>query len=798
MAALCMGSLFPLAAGAAAQEQAPSLPALQVVVLVDESGSIGEPDLEREKEAARTIASSALAPSSVVSVVGFGSSERPGQSAVDVVCQPTRVDSAQKRDSLAKCVDGLHKRTDQEGDGTDHVAALQQAVDFVRAGGPEKKVVFLLTDGKLDVSASPAWGDRPDRRNGAAAAKVRDVLTDLDRAGAQVWPFGFGSVDISALGGFAKGKSCTPAAPDPREQVVPPSADLTAAVRDALSSASCVKFGPLDTGRVPSGGSTDLHVDIPAVASDASIVVYKRDPRVQVEYRAPNASKPAPEAGGSHFEFAGQTTGTESLRITDPEPGQWTIHLSSANIPAQDVAATVVFQAAVKAYLTTSAPQPAAGQTVDVNMQVWARGQAVTDAQTLQDLTFTTTLSGNGFPPQQVTLSDPDHDGVFAGQLKVPDDAAGDLTYTGQVSGIGVSGDTRVLSTKVQKGASAVQAQILFDTNRATVTPGGVVSGTVSILNNSGNPARLRLRIDDLSARTMMTVDPAALQAAPGSSETRFTLRFAPETAIGTSGATLRLVEDADPSVVVTERLFATEVSPEPGLFEKLFWVWMGVAALLAIASVWVFVKLRARNEARKVRGLTVQLWRSGVLVSELAPRNPNSKVFGFVQLEEFTGPQLQHAGPGEPRVYQVRRAAHGIRLNSPQRKPFLVAPGEHHEIDSALSIVVLDQRREIGGGAVPGAPTDPFAGSTMDTFAGPATPGPQMSAAPPDPLMGTYGDPFAEPPVANGSPVAPAFQPDPFDSGPANGKHHDDTSWAGQPPALGGGHYADPNNPFA
>jgi hypothetical protein len=53
-----------------AQDQPPTLPALQVVVLVDVSGSLAEADLVREKEAARTIAFSVLAPGSVVSVVG--------------------------------------------------------------------------------------------------------------------------------------------------------------------------------------------------------------------------------------------------------------------------------------------------------------------------------------------------------------------------------------------------------------------------------------------------------------------------------------------------------------------------------------------------------------------------------------------------------------------------------------------------------------------------------------------------------------------------------------------------------
>ena len=84
----------PLPAGA--REDPPTLPPMQVVVLVDESGSLSDADVVREREAARTIAFSVLAPDSVLSVVGFGSSNGPGQSAVDVVCPPTQLNAVRQ------------------------------------------------------------------------------------------------------------------------------------------------------------------------------------------------------------------------------------------------------------------------------------------------------------------------------------------------------------------------------------------------------------------------------------------------------------------------------------------------------------------------------------------------------------------------------------------------------------------------------------------------------------------------------------------------------------------------------
>ncbi|WP_285485239.1 vWA domain-containing protein [Amycolatopsis sp. NBRC 101858] len=779
-----------MSGSASGQEQDSALPALQVVVLVDESGSLGEPDVAREKEAARTIVYSALAPGSVISVVGFGSSNGPGQSAVQVACPPTALDSAQQRDSLAGCIGGLHRRAPAEGDGTDHATALQQALGFVGAAKPEKKLIFLLTDGKLDVSDSPAWGDTPARRNGAAAAKVQETLNDLDRAGAQVWPLGFGKVDNAALHGFAKGKSCTPSVADPHEQVTPSSAELTAAVQEAFSSASCVKYGPLDTGNVPKGGSVELTVEIPPVAGDASILVYKRDPRVQVEYLPPSGTTPAPRAGGSRFEFAGQNTETEALRITDPEPGRWTVRLSSADVPAQDVAATVAYQATVKAYLTVNPPQPAAGQPVDVTMQVWARNRAVTDAGTLQGLTFKTVVTGaSGRPLGDVTLSDPDRDGTFTGQVGLPADATGALTFTGTVTGVGIGGDTRVLSTSVQNGPAPVQAQILFDTNTAAVNPGGTVTGTIAMTNNSGRPVPARLEIASPTAGASISVEPGSAVVPVGVTTIPFTLRFGADTVEGSNAATLRVVTDGAAPVTVAERLFATDVEPEPTILEKLFWVWVALGIVLAGLLVFAVMKVRARRSAGQVRDLQVQLLKGDTEISAIEPQDGAAAEFAFVIYQDFPARQLNPAGPGDAEVYRVRRAGPNVRLAPPRGEPVVLTPGQRHELGDEHVLVVLDQR-------VSGVVGSPVVDSGFSPFGGASTTG----GMPPSDTR-SYADPFADP-AGPGVP-APVSSASGGFAGPGGhdaatgGDPFSDQPFGGVPPA-GGGSYHDPSNPFA
>ena len=795
---------------ATARDDPPVLPALQVVVLVDESGSLSDADVVREQEAAQTIAFSVLAPDSVVSVVGFGSSNGPGQSAVDVVCQPTVLSQAQDRDSLATCTGKLHRRTPAEGADTDHAAALQQALSFVRADRPQRKVVFLLTDGVLDESHSPNYGDTAARRNAAATAIVRDTLAGLSSAGAQVWPFGFGAVNSAGLQGFAEGKSCTPAAPDPRARVVPDSAKLTAAVAEAFSSAGCVKYGTPDVGNVPRGGSTDLHITIPAIASDASILVYKHDPRVQVEYRTPGGTRAEAPEGGSDFEYAGQSTATESVRITDPQPGEWTIRLSSAEVAAKDVAATVVYQAAVKASLSVDPPQPASGQTVTVEMQVLARNHPIVDAPDLRGLTFGTTLTGNGFPDEHLQLSDQDGDGTFTGKIAVPSGVTGDLTFTGAVSGVGIGGDTRVLSTRVQAPGPIFHAQILFDDNRATVTPGGAVHGRIAVQNDSGGAARLLLQIADLSPGATLTIDQPVVSAPAGSSTTPFTLRVGANSPLGASSARLRLVDDTNPSNAVAERLFATDVAPKPWIPDWMRWVLLAAAVLLVAVAFYVAFRLRAWSKDRRVGGLTAQLYSAGACVSTLEPDDRLAKVFRFiVHSDHVTGLQLQQASPGEPGLYEVRRARSGFSLTADGKRMRALSPGERRPIGDDRAIAVVDgpdgaTPLDVGGAGH--MPYDPFAGVA------PETPGPipvpraeTPNGAAGNPFGGTMADPFADSP-AQSSPgfggrdpsAGDSFAADPFaaDSFDPFGFGAPGPDRPGVPPS-GAGTYQDPEYPF-
>lgn len=756
-------------------DEPPKLPPVQIVLLVDESKSLSVDGVAREKEAARTIALGAVARDTTVSVVGFGSSDgSPGQTAAITRCPPTKVDSAQSRDTLARCIDGVHARKPSEGSHTDHVAALRQALGFLSDGTQTAKIVFLLTDGDLDVQDSPAYGRDlgPKARDQAAWDQIPGVLEELRKVGAQVWPLGFGrEVSLDKLKPFEAGIPCTPKATKPAARVIENLAALTAltsAIIEAYKSAGCVGGGHIDTKSLPKAGVVDLTVDIPAIASDSSILVYKRHPGIQVEYIDPNnKTASGTESGDSTFQFAGQGTETESLHIVDPVPGRWTVRLkSTSDIPPHEVAATVFFQGAVNAVLTVTPPQPAAGQEVEAAMQVRTRRTAITDASLLSGLDFRLSLTGSSsvISEQVAPLTDDDRDGTFTARLRVPENATGSLTFTGTVTGIGVGGDTRVFATTVLPKPADLQGQLRLTGTDSTVAPGGLVAGEASIDNKSGRERTLRLQLVYPGPGTVARVNPPMIKVpASGTVKVPFSVEFGTDTLIGGNQALLRAVDDTDTSLVVAQQLIARDVAPPPTLFMRFLWLWIVLASLAVLGVLVLRTRLRAARKSRTVAGLRVELRRGGMALHELTPLNANATVFRFVIHDDgFTASQLQHADHSDASAHEVRRAGGELTLTPAYGPSPVIRPGEARPVRSDLALVVYDDRTRstngrgvaAGVGAAPpmasswdafsgaGGSTQPYGGASAGSAFGGKVPQPdttQRNAAPP-------GDPSALP----------------------------------------------------
>ena len=150
-----------VSAGRGADSGSASVAVLDVVLLVDESGSETPAKVADEKQTTGTIVQSMLNERSRVTVVGFGGVNHtvPNQNPVDVVCQPTIASGPQNLSYLASCVNKLHRRSGQEGDDTDYAAAFGQAMNYLNPNSSSTppspsgaiKVILMMTDGAVDV-----------------------------------------------------------------------------------------------------------------------------------------------------------------------------------------------------------------------------------------------------------------------------------------------------------------------------------------------------------------------------------------------------------------------------------------------------------------------------------------------------------------------------------------------------------------------------------------------------------------------------------------------------------------------
>ncbi|NJP96761.1 VWA domain-containing protein [Nonomuraea sp. FMUSA5-5] len=698
-------ALFPTAAQAAPPSD---VKPVRVVILVDESGSLKDQDVKRERAAAQLIALSELSPKSQVAVVGFGSSNGPGQSAVDIVCPLTGVETAQDRESLGRCVERLRLRGTDEGNDTDHAAALEQALDIM--GKPDDqqraKIVFLLTDGVLDVRRSPQYGADEQARNANAQAQITRSLGDAKQSQVQIWPLGFGSADKSALDAFAAGGWTQPCGDQktttPTARVVATSADVERSLLEAFAYARCAGIEKSVSDSLDAGATVDLHVNIPIIATDGSIVVVKRDKRIQVTYFDPDGAQ-VPKQGEmkeSTFQAAGEAGPVESLRIRNPLPGQWRIQLKSPpGVSRQEVSATVVWQGALRASISLSNPRPRPGEQVNVRLRLQTRTGTITDPEALAGLRFSARMSGDGFQEAPVELGDTGEgadraqgDGEYSGQVVIPATAIGALAFVGKVTGPGVAGDERPYATRIAGPADHLRAQV--ELPAVTVEPGGTVAGTVRVTNDAA-PVQLGLRLVDVPGTVSLSAP--RLQAATGSSEQGFELRVAADAGRGPVGGSIQVLDPA--GQVVAEEFVDVDVQPPTPLWQRALQALLIILVVLALALPFLLARRRARRRAADPSELTLHLFdRPGEpYISRLQAPLGEGPEFTF---EVSDGRLVRTYGSG----YAVRRGQGRtvlVRDPSGQELDPLV-PGRPIALPNGMYLGVDDGRARGGGAEQP------------------------------------------------------------------------------------------------
>ena len=684
---------------------------LRVVILVDESGSLSPADVTAEQHAAALIALSEFSPSSQVAVVGFGSSNGPGQSPVDVVCPMTRVDSQLNRDSLAGCVRKLHRRTPNEGDDTDFANAFNQALSLLATpdATDHEKVIFLMTDGALDVEDSPSWGAIKANRNDAARAKMDEYLDTARTNGIQVWPLGFGSlIDRSQLEAFAAAGSqqtCRPDAPKPASRVVSSQADVAYTMLNAFAAAGCRDVVEPVTRPLPTGHTVDLFVDVPAITTDGSIAVVKHDPRISVSYFAPGEEKAvskAGRAGGSEYSVSGENSPVEVLRIRNPLPGRWRVQLiSGPDVPAQNVTATVIWQGNIRSDLTVRPPQPQAGESVTVSLTIRTRARLLTDRAALSSLQVGVQLTGSGFTPVLVPVHDdgkgPDTragDGEYNGTIAVPSTAAGDLTFTSVVSGPGIADAHVPFHTTIPPQPRAVAAGINL-TVPERVTPGGGIEGTIVARNTSAAPATVRISLSDFDEGTVASLASAATVEIGPSAQIQVPLHivFGGSTRRGWNHLVVAVVDARDPAVQYDVRPVTVNVQPPPGWSQRYRWPIIAAGALTVLLIAALAMRAVHRRRRLDARGLVAMLYRDGRETWLRAPDTPSREFRFIIRDEASSAPRLDAARDSDDACVLRRRPDGLVDLQTPSGIRAVLPPETPEPIGNGLGLAYRDER---------------------------------------------------------------------------------------------------------
>ncbi|MEV8588235.1 vWA domain-containing protein [Streptomyces sp. NPDC051180] len=664
---------------------------IDFAVVVDQSKSLADKDLARETEAAALLSQGEISERSRATVIGFGSSEKAGQSPVREVC-PLLVADAAGREALSECVQKLGRRDEARmGPGTDFPAAIRQAVTRLTGAAPAgartpavPKVVFLLTDGRLDVADSPEYGTDRDSRQANGERRLTEELARARAAGVQIWPLGFGSaIDRAALtamaGGGYRGACSDIPGSAPKMRVVGTSAEIDKALQETFAAARCARIAHGTVGKPPA----DLTVTIPPIATDGSLTISKHDPKVRVTYFDP-AGRQVPARGafdGSVFEVSGQDGPVEALRVKNPLPGRWRVHIEAPEGHRdREVAVRAIWQGRLRSDVTLDPASPRAGEeiTVQARMQT-RRGVVITDPRQLAGLVVTAEMSGAGFAPVTFRLADdgraPDRkagDVRFTGRLTVPAGATGELKFVTRMAAPGITSDLRPLYARTAEEPRTVVAGLAVD--RVTVHPGGTVHGTLDVTNEDSAPHTLRLALKDVTPGAELALTPTTVTAPPGrSTRVAFTVAVGGSTPQGELGGQVTVVDTDGDLVLDSDYLDARVVAP-PTWWERRWKEVAGAAAALLLAAAFVGIRIAARRRRRDLTGLTLELGREGRSLYALTVRRGQSPggVFAFTVDEPYgEPPALRRIRGGTAAASHVlRRTGGGDLLFRPRGGP--------------------------------------------------------------------------------------------------------------------------------
>jgi TIR domain/von Willebrand factor type A domain len=581
---------------------------LDIVLLVDESGSLSYADVAQEIQAASTIAQTPLNPLSQVTVIGFGGADgvTSDQDPTTVICQPTLTDSAASLEYLDQCVHGLHRRTKAEGNDTDYAAALAKAMSYLTANAPigsrppagATKAIFMMTDSGLNVSHDPAYsaGGIP-----AARRAVDLQLAAARRASVQIWPLGFGAIssgdrsylDYLAAGGAQMACSTNPAA-TPRA-IVTSSPDIASTIFSLYSDAACLGISSGGSTLLEGGQTRTLTVNIPATASDAAISVDKGNPAFRVVYLTPaGMTVTGGSLSGSRFQRSGQDSGVDVLHIEHVQSGVWKIRVTApGGLSSQPVSATAFWQGVVRPQITASPSNARPGQQIHVTISALGPNGPIIDPITLNGLGIQLDVTGDGLPGRLnvpvSNLGEPQgtpQDGTYQGTFTAPA-RTGVLTVTGSISGHGLHASQASIQIPVGGQAALLQGTLAFNAP-SSVAAGQSIQGQIAFSNQTGKARQVELTLTAAPAVATLRAPQGTVKVPPGTSEISFTITLDGASLRGPSFIEVEVIDPSNPNVVYIDRqLLIVVVSPHNPIWPYLLILGLLILLVIALTYRW-------------------------------------------------------------------------------------------------------------------------------------------------------------------------------------------------------------------
>ncbi|MGW7213602.1 CHAT domain-containing protein [Streptomyces collinus] len=604
----------------------PQLPAVNYAVAVDESGSITSEVMQAEKAAAKQIVLGEVSSASQATVFGFASADRADQRAVDLPCRRSTLNAA-GRETLGECVDKLHSRTQEQGTGTDLASAIRQGVQDLTEGteDAQPRVLFLLTDGEMDVGDSPQYGPAPAQRQAEGSRQLQMAVTEAAEQKVQIWPLGFGpdpdrrQLERIAAGGYRKGCAELPSA-TPKARIVSGADGVGTALQEIFAAAHCLRHEESPSERPP----TALDIRLSPLATAGSIVVDKGDPEVKITYIDPSGNE-VPSSGmykGSSFDLAGSAGTVEALRIVDPVPGTWTVKAEAPeghrSLP---VTASVLWRGQLRSAITMDPPSPRPGEKATATLRLQTHeGYAIKDPSAYKGLLVSSQLRGDGFSPRAIDLTDtgkgPDvraGDGSFTGTVTLPESASGAIEVGATLTAPGLRTETRSFTSQVAASASPVMAALKLPLARSH--PGGKIAADLAVSNTSDTPHTLRLSITDLLPG-LLSITPKEIVVRPGERENRrVTIHVASAHVFGERlgdglelAGTVTAADVTDYDRKLAQALLSVHLTPEPGYWEKYSWLYFPGVLLAAVVAAGAFALVMQHSRVMDPSELVAQV----------------------------------------------------------------------------------------------------------------------------------------------------------------------------------------------